>query len=153
MRPRAEIVATLCHVRMRSSIVCFTSDKSRCKLQDVASVSLFVLSLTQAWNFLNSPLCSTVALRPRFAYTLDQCGHARSHRWASSATAEPPCTHTHIYVYIYPERRTAMHVPQVLGLRAREKLVSVANFKPRGTAFLELNYAGEACGKIRKPTR
>ena len=28
-----------------------------------------------------------------------------------------------------------------------------ANFKPRGTAFLELNYAGEACGKIRKPTR
>ena len=62
-------------------------------------------------------------------------------------------THTHIYVYIYPERRTAMHVPQVLGLRAREKLVSVANFKPRGTAFLELNYAGEACGKIRKPTR
>ena len=31
--------------------------------------------------------------------------------------------------------------------------LALANLKPRGTAFLELNYAGEACGKIRKPTR
>ena len=29
----------------------------------------------------------------------------------------------------------------------------LANFKPRGTAFYELNYAGEASEKIRKPTR
>ena len=59
-----------------------------------------------------------------------------------------------LYVLRWPSRASAAK-PFRLGQRALMcgACVTKANFKPRGTAFYELNYAGEAGEKIRKPTR
>ena len=53
--------------------------KSLRRVQDVASVSLFLLSLIQAWNFFSAPVGSTAA------FTASICLHPRPLR----ACAEP----------------------------------------------------------------
>ena len=78
-RGGAKILAILRRVRMRSSISYFVLSTALRGVQDGASVSLFLLSLTQAWNFLNAPLGST------FAFTASICPHPRPLR----ACAEP----------------------------------------------------------------
>ena len=98
----------------------------------MSSVFLFLLSPTQAWNFLTHPF----AVLPHYGLDFPTPLTITGLRGAAGGRHPPRRNpHVHVIKYIYvdilytkynfPESRTALRFPQVLGLRAREQLVIV----------------------------